>query len=77
MLYGYDHAFKEWNGYSTYMNEDDMQVGGRDIVLVDALSRHIPLVSKQPTIIFGVDVTHPHPGEDSSPSIVVVIATQD
>ncbi|XP_042453869.1 aquaporin SIP1-2-like [Zingiber officinale] len=23
---GYDHAFKEWNGYSTYMNEDGMQV---------------------------------------------------
>ncbi|KAG6518264.1 hypothetical protein ZIOFF_021668 [Zingiber officinale] len=46
-------------------------VRGRGIVLVDALSRRIPLVSDQPTIIFGVDVTHPHPGEDSSPSIAV------
>ncbi|KAG6510579.1 hypothetical protein ZIOFF_028604 [Zingiber officinale] len=48
------------------------KVGGRDTVLVDALSRRIPLVSNRPTIIFGADVTHPHPGEDSSPSIAVV-----
>jgi eukaryotic translation initiation factor 2C len=47
-------------------------VGGRNTVLVDALSRRIPLVSDRPTIIFGADVTHPHPGEDSSPSIAAV-----
>lgn len=41
-------------------------------MLVDALSRRIPLVSDRPTIIFGADVTHPHPGEDSSPSIAAV-----
>ncbi|KAG6490294.1 hypothetical protein ZIOFF_051583 [Zingiber officinale] len=52
-------------------------VGGRDTVLVDALSRRIPLVSDRPTIIFGADVTHPHPGKDSSSSIAVVVATQD
>ncbi|KAG6511143.1 hypothetical protein ZIOFF_029198 [Zingiber officinale] len=23
---GYDHAFKEWNGYSTYMNQDGMEL---------------------------------------------------
>ncbi|KAG6533457.1 hypothetical protein ZIOFF_007326 [Zingiber officinale] len=56
--------------------ELDDVVGGRDIVLVDALSRRIPLVSDRPTIIFGVDVTHPHPGEDSSPSIAVVLLTK-
>lgn len=39
---------------------------------MDALSRRIPHVSDRPTIIFGADVTHPHPGEDSSPSIAAV-----
>ncbi|KAG6478299.1 hypothetical protein ZIOFF_061734 [Zingiber officinale] len=51
---------------------DQKQVGGRGTVLVNALSRHIPLVNDRPTIIFGVGVTHSHPGEDSSPSIAVV-----
>lgn len=50
----------------------NVKVGGRNTVLVDALSRKIPLVSDIPTIIFGADVTHPHPGEDSSPSIAAV-----
>ncbi|KAG6514235.1 hypothetical protein ZIOFF_024582 [Zingiber officinale] len=53
----------------------DSLIGGRDTVLVDALSRRIPLVSDQPTIIFGADITHPHPGEDSSPSVAVVVAS--
>jgi eukaryotic translation initiation factor 2C len=41
-------------------------------VLNDALHRNIPLVTDRPTIIFGADVTHPQPGEDSSPSIAAV-----
>jgi eukaryotic translation initiation factor 2C len=48
------------------------KVGGRNTVLADAVSRCIPLVTDRPTIIFGADVTHPHPGEDSSPSIAAV-----
>ncbi|CAL9127759.1 unnamed protein product [Musa acuminata var. zebrina] len=55
----------------------NVKVGGRNTVLMDALSRRIPLVSDRPTIIFGADVTHPHPGEDSSPSIAAVVASQD
>ncbi|KAK1326914.1 Protein argonaute 1A [Acorus calamus] len=55
----------------------NVKVGGRNTVLVDALSYRIPLVSDRPTIIFGADVTHPHPGEDSSPSIAAVVASQD
>ena len=48
------------------------KVGGRNTVLADAVSRCIPMVTDRPTIIFGADVTHPHPGEDSSPSIAAV-----
>ncbi|KAL6509670.1 argonaute 1 [Orobanche gracilis] len=55
----------------------NVKVGGRNTVLVDALSRRMPLVSDRPTIIFGADVTHPHPDEDSSPSIAAVVASQD
>ncbi|EPS70197.1 hypothetical protein M569_04563, partial [Genlisea aurea] len=55
----------------------NVKVGGRNTVLRDALSGRIPLVTDCPTIIFGADVTHPHPGEDSSPSIAAVVASQD
>ena len=41
-------------------------------MLVDAVQKRIPLVTDRPTIIFGADVTHPQPGEDSSPSIAAV-----
>jgi len=49
-----------------------VQMGGRNTVLLDAVSCRIPLVSDIPTIIFGADVTHPENGEDSSPSIAAV-----
>jgi eukaryotic translation initiation factor 2C len=43
------------------------QVGGRNTVLERAFVRNgIPFVSEVPTIIFGADVTHPPPGEDSA-----------
>ncbi|KAK8581733.1 hypothetical protein V6N12_071942 [Hibiscus sabdariffa] len=47
-------------------------MGGRNNVLLDALSWRVPLVSDIPTIIFGADVTHPESGEDCSPSIAAV-----
>lgn len=47
-------------------------MGGRNTVLMDAISWRIPLVSDIPTIIFGADVTHPENGELSSPSIAAV-----
>ena len=34
-------------------------------------------MSDFPTIIFGADVTHPQPGEDSSPSIATVCSQQN
>ncbi|KAF7087370.1 hypothetical protein CFC21_090567 [Triticum aestivum] len=63
--------------YANIALKINVKVGGRNTVLVDALSRRIPLVTDRPTIIFGADVTHPHPDEDSSPSIAAVVASQD
>lgn len=37
-----------------------------------AVRGKFPYLSDRPTIIFGADVTHPQPGEDSSPSIAAV-----
>ncbi|CAK7332085.1 unnamed protein product [Dovyalis caffra] len=55
----------------------NVKAGGRNTVLNDAFHRRIPLVTDLPTIIFGADVTHPQPGEDSSPSIAAVVASMD
>lgn len=49
-----------------------LQVGGRNSVLEQAVHRRIPFLTDIPTIVFGADVTHPQPGEDSSPSIAAV-----
>ncbi|XP_010534204.1 PREDICTED: protein argonaute 1-like [Tarenaya hassleriana] len=72
------HVFKMSKQYlANVALKINVKVGGRNTVLDDAISRRIPLVSDRPTIIFGADVTHPHPGEDSSPSIAAVVASQD
>ncbi|KAL5582915.1 hypothetical protein UlMin_015357 [Ulmus minor] len=55
----------------------NVKVGGRNTVLSAALQKRIPFVTDRPTIIFGADVTHPQPGEDSSPSIAAVVASMD
>ncbi|KAK9690039.1 hypothetical protein RND81_09G100200 [Saponaria officinalis] len=55
----------------------NVKVGGRNVVLLDAANRHIPLVTDDPTIIFGADVTHPQSGEAFSPSIAAVVASMD
>lgn len=41
-------------------------------MLEDALRSRLPYITDRPTIIFGADVTHPPPGEDSSASIAAV-----
>ncbi|VAH28018.1 unnamed protein product [Triticum turgidum subsp. durum] len=55
----------------------NVKVGGRNTALQQALTRQIPLVTDQPTIFFGADVTHPAAGDDSSPSIAAVVASMD
>ncbi|KAK9058632.1 hypothetical protein SSX86_023474 [Deinandra increscens subsp. villosa] len=55
----------------------NVKVGGRNSVLSASLNGKLPYVTDRPTIIFGADVTHPSPGEDSSPSIAAVVASMD
>ncbi|CAI9268399.1 unnamed protein product [Lactuca saligna] len=55
----------------------NVKVGGRNSVLAAALANRLPYITERPTIIFGADVTHPSPGEDSSPSIAAVVASMD
>ncbi|KAK7280055.1 hypothetical protein RJT34_25117 [Clitoria ternatea] len=72
------HVFKITKQYLANVSlKINVKMGGRNTVLLDALSCRIPLVSDIPTIIFGADVTHPENGEDSSPSIAAVVASQD
>ncbi|XP_019449897.1 PREDICTED: protein argonaute 10-like [Lupinus angustifolius] len=72
------HVFRITKQYLANVSlKINVKMGGRNTVLVDAVSCRIPLVSDIPTIIFGADVTHPENGEDSSPSIAAVVASQD
>ncbi|XP_039031691.1 protein argonaute PNH1-like isoform X1 [Hibiscus syriacus] len=72
------HVFKISRQYLANLSlKINVKMGGRNTVLLDALSWRIPLVSDIPTIIFGADVTHPESGEDRSPSIAAVVASQD
>ncbi|KAB2009410.1 hypothetical protein ES319_D10G164800v1 [Gossypium barbadense] len=72
------HVFKISKQYlANVALKINVKTGGRNTVLLDAISCRIPLVSDIPTIIFGADVTHPENGEDSSPSIAAVVASQD
>ncbi|KAG9451762.1 hypothetical protein H6P81_004666 [Aristolochia fimbriata] len=72
------HVFKIRKEYLANVSlKINVKMGGRNTVLLDAISWRIPLVSDIPTIIFGADVTHPENGEESSPSIAAVVASQD
>ncbi|XP_010435959.1 PREDICTED: protein argonaute 5-like [Camelina sativa] len=58
----------------------NVKTGGRNTVLADAIRGNIPLITddpSHPTIVIGADVTHPQPGDDSSPSIAAVVASMD
>ncbi|XP_051113404.1 protein argonaute 5-like [Andrographis paniculata] len=55
----------------------NVKVGGRNTVLADVVNGGMPFFTGVPTIIFGADVTHPQPGDYSSPSIAAVVASID
>ncbi|KMT01790.1 hypothetical protein BVRB_9g210720 [Beta vulgaris subsp. vulgaris] len=67
----------QWSYLRNLALKINVKIGGRNTVLLDADNQHIPLVSEERTIIFGADVTHPQPGEDSAPSISAVVASMD
>ncbi|KAK6163437.1 hypothetical protein DH2020_000301 [Rehmannia glutinosa] len=54
----------------------NVKVGGRNTVMEQVYNK-MPYLTDRPTIVFGADVTHPSPGEDSSPSIAAVVASMD
>lgn len=63
-------------GYFVYffflLNVEFLQLGGLNSMLVIERSTMIPLVSKVPTIILGMDVSHGSPGQSDIPSIAAV-----
>nr|AGS47792.1 argonaute 5 [Salvia miltiorrhiza] len=75
------NVMKPGKQYMQYMENVSLKinakVGGRNSVLDLAVKGKFPYLSDRPTIIFGADVTHPQPGEDSSPSIAAVVASMD
>lgn len=51
-----------------------LQLGGLNSLLAVEHSPSIPIVSKVPTIILGMDVSHGSPGHSDIPSIAAVIS---
>lgn len=49
-----------------------LQLGGLNSMLAIERTTMIPLVSKVPTIILGMDVSHGSPGQSDIPSIAAV-----
>ena len=50
-----------------------MQLGGMNSYLENEYSHSIPLVSKVPTLILGIDVSHGSAGRSDVPSIAAVM----
>ncbi|PKA59859.1 Protein argonaute 7 [Apostasia shenzhenica] len=55
------------------------KLGGSNVVLYNTLPREIPrmFTDHEPVIFMGADVTHPHPLDDSSPSIAAVVGSMN
>ncbi|XP_021747336.1 LOW QUALITY PROTEIN: protein argonaute 7-like [Chenopodium quinoa] len=53
------------------------KVGGSTVALFNSLPSQIPrlLTQDEPIIFMGADVTHPHPLDDCSPSVVAVVGS--
>ncbi|XP_052621092.1 protein argonaute 4A-like [Lactuca sativa] len=53
-----------------------MQLGGLNSMLCVEHSPSLPHVSKAPTIILGMDVSHGSPGQSDIPSIAAVVSSR-
>ncbi|KAJ8770392.1 hypothetical protein K2173_015006 [Erythroxylum novogranatense] len=53
------------------------KLGGLNSLLAFEQSRNLPVVSKVPTIIFGMDVSHGSPGQSGIPSIAAVVSSRN
>ncbi|EEF35008.1 protein argonaute 4B [Ricinus communis] len=53
------------------------KLGGLNTFLAVEQSRNVPFVSKVPTIIFGMDVSHGSPGQSDVPSIAAVVSSRN
>lgn len=55
------------------------KLGGCNVALYNSLPCQIPRVfsDEEPAMFMGADVTHPHPLDDSSPSVVAVVASMN
>nr|AAS01930.1 putative piwi domain containing protein [Oryza sativa Japonica Group]ABF96954.1 Piwi domain containing protein, expressed [Oryza sativa Japonica Group] len=55
------------------------KLGGCNIALYSSFPCQIPRIflSEEPVMFMGADVTHPHPLDDSSPSVVAVVASMN
>ncbi|CAL4940068.1 unnamed protein product [Urochloa decumbens] len=55
------------------------KLGGCNVALYNSLPCQIPRIfsDKEPVMFMGADVTHPHPLDDSSPSVVAVVASMN
>ncbi|KAK8547032.1 hypothetical protein V6N13_099777 [Hibiscus sabdariffa] len=55
------------------------KVGGSTVALYNSLPSQIPRLfqSDEPVIFMGADVTHPHPLDDSSPSVAAVVGSMN
>ncbi|KAK4408330.1 protein argonaute 4 [Sesamum angolense] len=52
------------------------QLGGLNSVLAGELSPSLPVISKVPTLILGMDVSHGSPGQSDIPSIAAVVSSR-
>lgn len=63
-----------WFWLNTYfISGASLQLGGMNSFLTTELSPTLPQISKVPTIIIGMDVSHGSPGRADAPSIAAVV----